>query len=220
MYFNKQNEAQISKTRQRIDALKSSQDNTKPTAPKPQQSFVPETPKPVAAKPTTTTTTKTVKADDRIIIKSAPSKPVKNVPAQHQTNNPGNDDAIFYACQSVNDYESYLNSFPNGRHRAAAQNAINSLLGRNTNVANGAVPVNDISPRRRVAQDPPITFREEVPPPRRSNYGSNYGGGHRQPSRSYGSQGGGMRNSGMRSGGSQRSGSYSGGSSNRHARSH
>ncbi len=220
MYFNKQNEAQISKTRQRIDALKSSQDNIKPTTPKPQQLFVPETPKPVAAKPTTTTTTKTVKADDRIIIKSAPSKPVKNVPAQHQTNNPGNDDAIFYACQSVNDYESYLNSFPNGRHRAAAQNAINSLLGRNTNVANGAVPVNDISPRRRVAQDPPITFREEVPPPRRSNYGSNYGGGHRQPNRSYGSQGGGMRNSGMRSGGSQRSGSYSGGSSNRHARSH
>ena len=209
MYFNKQNEDQISKTRQRLDALKNNQEILTPQENKPQPLFVPESPQPTTKQPIA----KPAKVDDRIIMK--PAKPAKKVTINQQTNNTANDDAIFYACQSVNDYESYLNSFPNGRHRTAAQNAINSLLDRHNNVANGAVPDNSYAPRRRMTQDPPVTFHDDVPPPRRSGYNSNYGGGQRQPNRSYGSQGGNMRSSGMRSGGS-----HSSGSSNRHARSH
>ena len=206
MYFNKQNEDQISKTRQRIEALKNTQETPKPAGNAPQQLLAPETPK------TTTiihTTARPVKTEERIIVK--PSKPVKTVATQQQTSSAGDDDAMFYGCQSVNDYESYLNSFPHGRHRTAAQNAINSLLGRNDNVANGAVPVNNPAPRRRLVQEPPVTtYRNDGPSPRRSTYNSGYGGGQRQqPSRSYsGNQG------------SQGASHSSGGSSNRHARSH
>lgn len=207
MYFNKQNEDQISKTRQRIDALKNNQESLKPVDNSPQQLFVPETPHTV----TKQTVTKPAKVDERVIVK--PSKSVKTVTIHQQTNNAGDDDAMFYGCQSVNDYESYLNSFPHGRHRTAAQNAINSLLGRNDNVANGSVPVNDVVPRRRLVQKPPVTtYRNDGLSPRRSGYNSGYSSGQRQqPSRSYssGSQGN------MRSGSS-----HSSGSSNRHARSH
>ena len=209
MYFNKQSEDQISKTRQRIDALKSNQENLKPVEKTPQQLFVPESPKPVT-NTKQANTIKPAKADDRIIIKNV--RTTKQVAKPQQTvSNAGNDDAIFYACQSINDYESYLNTFPNGRHRSAAQNAINSLLGRNDNMANEAVTANDPVPHRRNIQNPPPAYRNT--PPRRTSYSSDYGSGPQRPNRSYNSSySGGMRSSS--------GGSHSGGSSNRHARSH
>lgn len=224
IYFNKQNEDQISKTRQRIDALKSSQESLKPVD-KP----VENKPQPLLGPKTTTespksapihTTPKPAKVDDRIIIH--PAKPAKTLATpQPSASDASNDDAIFYACQSINDYESYLNSFPHGRHRTAATNAINSLLGRNDNVANENVVAEPV-PRHRPGQAPPV--HRSAPPPRRSSYNSDYnvsvrsngmhsGGGMRS------SGGGGMRSS---SGGGSRSSSHSsgGGGSNRHARSH
>lgn len=201
MFFNKQNEDHISKTRQHLDALKSNQDNLKPTDNKPQTLFVPESPQPT----TKQATAKPAKADDRVIIKHA--KTEKKVISHPQTSNARDDDAIFYACQSINDFESYLNSFPNGRHRTAAQNAINSLLGRNDNVANEAVTANEPVTRRRYIQDPPPAYRNT--PPRRNSFSGGYDGGSQRPNRSYGgSHGSGMRSSGSRSGG---------GSSHRHS---
>lgn len=203
MFFNKQNEDHISKTRQHLDALKSNQDNLKPTDNKPQTLFVPESPQPT----TKQATAKPAKADDRVIIKHA--KTEKKVISHPQTSNARDDDAIFYACQSINDFESYLNSFPNGRHRTAAQNAINSLLGRNDNVANEAVTANEPVTRRRYIQDPPPAYRNT--PPRRNSFSGGYDGGSQRPNRSYGSShGSGMRSSGSRSGGG-------GGSSHRHS---
>ena len=201
MFFNKQNEDHISKTRQHLDALKSNQDNLKPTDNKPQTLFVPESPQPT----TKQATAKPAKADDRVIIKHA--KTEKKVISHPQTSNARDDDAIFYACQSINDFESYLNSFPNGRHRTAAQNAINSLLGRNDNVANEAVTANEPVTRRRYIQDPPPAYRNT--PPRRNSFSGGYDGGSQRPNRSYGgSHGSGVRSSGSRSGG---------GSSHRHS---
>ena len=201
MFFNKQNEDHISKTRQHLDALKSNQDNLKPTDNKPQTLFVPESPQPT----TKQATAKPAKTDDRVIIKHA--KTEKKVISHPQTSNARDDDAIFYACQSINDFESYLNSFPNGRHRTAAQNAINSLLGRNDNVANEAVTANEPVTRRRYIQDPPPAYRNT--PPRRNSFSGGYDGGSQRPNRSYGgSHGSGMRSSGSRSGG---------GSSHRHS---
>ena len=203
MFFNKQNEDHISKTRQHLDALKSNQDNLKPTDNKPQTLFVPESPQPT----TKQATAKPAKADDRVIIKHA--KTEKKLISHPQTSNARDDDAIFYACQSINDFESYLNSFPNGRHRTAAQNAINSLLGRNDNVANEAVTANEPVTRRRYIQDPPPAYRNT--PPRRNSFSGGYDGGSQRPNRSYGgSHGSGMRSSGSRSGGG-------GGSSHRHS---
>lgn len=201
MFFNKQNEDHISKTRQHLDALKNNQDNLKPTDNKPQTLFVPESPQPT----TKQATAKPAKADDRVIIKHA--KTEKKLISHPQTSNARDDDAIFYACQSINDFESYLNSFPNGRHRTAAQNAINSLLGRNDNVANEAVTANEPVTRRRYIQDPPPAYRNT--PPRRNSFSGGYDGGSQRPNRSYGgSHGSGMRSSGSRSGG---------GSSHRHS---
>lgn len=201
MFFNKQNEDHISKTRQHLDALKSNQDNLKPTDNKPQTLFVPESPQPT----TKQATAKPAKADDRVIIKHA--KTEKKLISNPQTSNARDDDAIFYACQSINDFESYLNSFPNGRHRTAAQNAINSLLGRNDNVANEAVTANEPVTRRRYIQDPPPAYRNT--PPRRNSFSGGYDGGSQRPNRSYGgSHGSGVRSSGSRSGG---------GSSHRHS---
>ena len=201
MFFNKQNEDHISKTRQHLDALKSNQDNLKPTDNKPQTLFVPESPQPT----TKQATAKSAKADDRVIIKHA--KTEKKLISHPQTSNARDDDAIFYACPSINDFESYLNSFPNGRHRTAAQNAINSLLGRNDNVANEAVTANEPVTRRRYIQDPPPAYRNT--PPRRNSFSGGYDGGSQRPNRSYGgSHGSGMRSSGSRSGG---------GSSHRHS---
>lgn len=220
IYFNKQNEDQISKTRQRIDALKSSQESLKPVENKPQPLLAPKTTTESPKSAPIHTTPKPAKVDDRIIIQ--PAKPAKTLATpQPSASDASNDDAIFYACQSINDYESYLNSFPHGRHRTAATNAINSLLGRNDNVANENVVAEPV-PRHRVGQAPPV--RRTAPPPRRSSYNSEYnvsvrsngmhsGGGMRS------SGGGGMRSS---SSGGSRSSSHSsgGGGSNRHARSH
>lgn len=216
-FINKDSEDQISKVRQRIEAIKNKQEGLKPASSQPQQQlFAPGTNQTAPKQ----TPSKTVKADDRIIMQQ--STPVKSVApfkqtttTNQQTNSVENDDAIFYACQSVNDYESYLNSFPRGRHRMAAQNAINSLLGRNDNVANGAVPVNEYTNRRRSSNNPPLRYREEVPPPRQSGYGSDYSRGQRQSNHSYGTSGSSNRNGGMRS-----SSTRSNHSSNRHARSH
>lgn len=209
IYFNKQNEDQISKTRQRIDALKSSQESLKPVD-KP----VDNKPQPLLGPKTTTespksapihTTPKPAKVDDRIIIK--PAKPAKTLTTpQPSASDASNDDAIFYACQSINDYESYLNSFPHGRHRTAATNAINSLLGRNDNVANENVVAEPV-PRHRVGQAPPV--RRTAPPPRRSSYNSDYSVSVRSNGMP---RGGGMRSSG---GGGSRSSSHSSGGGTR-----
>ena len=223
IYFNKQNEDQISKTRQRIDALKSSQESLKPV-----DKSVDNRPQPLLAPKTTTessksapihTTPKPAKVDDRIIIQ--PTKTAKTiVTPKPSASDASNDDAIFYACQSVNDYESYLNSFPHGRHRTAATNAINSLLGRNDNVANENVIAEPV-PRHRSGQAPSV--HRNAPPPRHSSYNSDYSVSVRSNgmhnSGGMRSSGGGMRSS---SSGGTRSSSHSSssGGSNRHARSH
>ncbi len=216
VYFNKQNEEQISKTRQRIEALKNSQESNKPADQKSQPLSAP-----VASQPTTKQTviiqtpaeqpvTKPETVDDRIIMK--PTKAVKAVPAPQPMNNAADDDAIFYACQSINDYESYLNSFPNGRHRTAAANAINALLDRNDNVANENMIAEPVK-RRRPPQAPPV--HRSAPPPRRNNYNSDYGVSIRSSGMHSG--GGGMRSSGSSHSSSHSSG---GGPSNRHSRPH
>jgi serine/threonine protein kinase len=187
MYFNKQNEDQISKARQRIEAIKNNQENLKPVEKTPQTLFVPESPKPVTNTKHSNTPVKPAKVDDRIIMK--PARTTKMVTTPQQTvDNAGNDDAIFYACQSVNDYESYLNSFPHGRHRTAAQNAINSLLGRNDNMVNEAQPNNDYVPRRRVIQERSVTVNRNVRSPYRSS--SSYRSSQRSPVRRSGGSGG------------------------------
>ena len=111
---------------------------------------------------------KQTRYDDRIEFKT--SKNTTN--SVRSSYNSADDDAMFYSCVSVNDYETYLNSFPRGRHRSAAQGAINSLLGRNDNTANDVEPVNP-PPTRRIDTDPPVSSSVRIqppPPPRRTTY--------------------------------------------------
>ena len=145
------------------------------------------------------------KPDDRIYFQS--SKPASKPNTTTTTTTPvrqGNDDAVFYACQTIGDYQSYLNTFPNGRHRSQAQAAINSLLDRNDNTANDMEPASaDINTRANPHQNlPPRRDR-----PRNASVSvqpSNYRGGGGGPQR------------GNRGGGPSRSGG-SGGSSHRHS---
>jgi len=206
MYFNDQYDEQNSETQKRIEALKSRNNNLQ------DNNDLQSTPA-TNTNQTNQSSNKPVeierivvkqKADDRIYI--APSKSSSNPAPDYEK-----DDAAFYNCVSVNDYETYLNSFPKGRHRAAAQNAINTLLGRNTNIANGAPIVNQ-PPARRIQNE-----YQETPTGR--GYSGNAGyydrGGQRDrgySGNSYGSSrssGGGSRSSG----GGQRSS----GSSHRHS---
>ena len=98
------------------------------------------------------------RVDDRIYFQ--PSKTKSASTASRPVSQP-NDDAVFYACQTIGDYQSYLNTYPNGRHRSQAQAAINSLLNRNDNTANGAEPVSgDINTRNAAHQNlPPRGYR-------------------------------------------------------------
>lgn len=63
-----------------------------------------------------------------------------NAPQQQPTNtNAVPDDQFFYSCQTLNDFISYTNLYPNGRHRQEAQQAIQRLRsgGRNDAIVNG-----------------------------------------------------------------------------------
>ena len=77
--------------------------------------------------------------DDRIYIQ--PSEKNINTTTTASSTSQHDDDAIFYSCQTIDDYQSYLNTFPQGSHRAQAQTAINSLLNRNDNLVNDNEPV-------------------------------------------------------------------------------
>ena len=146
------------------------------------------------------------KVDDRIYFQPSKStsksaSSTNSTKSASTTVRQGNDDAVFYACQTIGDYQSYLNTFPNGRHRSQAQAAINSLLDRNDNTANDREPAaSEINTRSNPQQNlPPRRDR-----PRSSSVSvrpSNYGGG------------GGPQRGSYRGGGSGRSG----GSSHRHS---
>lgn len=208
MYFNKQYDEQNSETLRRIEALKQKTASTNASADTPsaseESSNTSNTSHPqkeVIRVIDKSSTSKQARYDDRIEFKS--SKKIQD-PVRSSYNS-ADDDAMFYSCVSVNDYETYLNSFPRGRHRSAAQGAINSLLGRNDNTTNDVEPVNP-PPTRRIDTDPPVSsssVRIQPPhPPRRTSYSE-----PRRSTSSYGNRGG---------GGSRNSGSRSGGSSSRH----
>ena len=105
-------------------------------------------------------------ADDRIQFQSAqPARPAASAPSARSAQN---DDDVFYACQTLDDYQSYLNTFPSGRHRTQARAAINSILNRNDNTVNDAEP-------RGGQHVPRHALRQNLPPRRGGGYG---GHGH------------------------------------------
>lgn len=178
MYFNKQYDDQNSETLRRIEALKqktasanASADTQSASAESSNTSNASNTSHPtkeVIRVVDRSSTSKQTRYDDRIEFKT--SKNTTN--SVRSSYNSADDDAMFYSCVSVNDYETYLNSFPRGRHRSAAQGAINSLLGRNDNTANDIEPVNP-PPTRRIDTDPPVSSSVRIqppPPPRRTTY--------------------------------------------------
>ncbi len=136
--------------------------------------------------------------DDRIEIQPSESKTTSNSTSSNTSlSNLQNDDAVFYACQTIGDYQSYLNTYPNGKYRSQAQAAINNLLNRNDNIANGSEPEkSNYNPRNNANQDlPPRSYRQ-----RNSSVGINVNtGGYRGgTARSGGrpARGGGARNNG------------------------
>lgn len=141
--------------------------------------------------------------DDRIEI--LPSKPsnVNNLTTTPTTTTvrQQNDDEVYYACQTIDDYQSYLNTFPQGQHRSQAQVAINNLLNRNDNTANNTEPTsnNDVNMRSHPHQSLPLR-RDRPRTSTISVQPSNYHSG----------------NNGAPQRGSYR-GSRSGGSSHRHS---
>jgi serine/threonine protein kinase len=190
----------VTTARKRIEALTPAEEKTE-TTPKAAATAVPAQ----AIKEKVEIVTKSAapepqkqKADDRIYIQ--PSKNTNNTATTVPSGNSQNDDAIFYACQTIGDYQSYLNTFPQGRHRSQAQAAINNLLNRNDNTTNNAEPTSGSINMRNSAQ-------QNLPPRRDRPYNSSV---NVQPSNNRGSS--------YRSGGMQRRGSYrSGGSSHRHS---
>ncbi len=207
MYFNKQYDDLNSETLRRIEALKqknaSSNASTNTSADTQPTTDVKQN---TSNTTNTPNTLKTSKEEIRVIDRpSTPQQPKNDDRIEFQTSkntttpvsstyNSADDDAMFYNCVSVNDYETYLNSFPRGRHRSAAQNNINSLLGRNDNTANDVEPVSP-PPTRRIEADPPPPPRRTYSEPRRSTSSySNRGGGG--PRCSGGHSSGGSRSSG------------------------
>ena len=99
--------------------------------------------------------------DDRIeILPSTPSNVNTSPTTATSTANQQNDDAVFYACQTIGDYQSYLNTFPQGRHRSQAQAAINDILNRNDNMVNKEEPVINRERRNNVSSE----LRQSAPP--------------------------------------------------------
>ena len=197
----------VTTARKRIEALTpSSEADTPPAAPAATQAATSTAPgKTVTEKVQVITKQaapepKKQKVDDRIYFQPAKNTGKTTTTAPASSNNAQNDYAIFSACQTIGDYQSYLNTFPNGRYRSQAQTAINRLLNRNDNMANGVEPTaNEINMRSNPQQNlPPRRDR-----PRSSSVSirpSNY-------------HGGGPQRSSYRSGGS----SHSGASSHRHS---
>ena len=110
--------------------------------------------------------------DDRIIIQpDSKSGTTKSSLDNHQ-----DDDAVFYDCQSLNDYYGYLNLFPNGRHRAQAQQAITDIKNNNHNniVNNNYQPVENRTNRhnslRELRRNPPHIRRTGSNGPPRGNH--------------------------------------------------
>lgn len=101
------------------------------------------------------------KADDRILFESANNNPTPKTTQQSNLN----EDDVFYACQTIGDFQSYLNTFPNGRHRAQAQAAINNMLNRDDNTVNDNEPYSDeIQTHNSVRQNlPPKGYRNNSP---------------------------------------------------------
>lgn len=139
--------------------------------------------------------------DDRIeILPSKPSNANNLTTPTSSAVSQQNDDVVFYACQTIDDYQSYLNTFPQGQHRSQAQAAINNLLNRNDNTANNmehassdnnmqGIPHQNLPPRRDNPRSSSINMRP-------SNYHGGSGGGpQRGPSRSSGSGGSSHRHS-------------------------
>ena len=85
--------------------------------------------------------------------KTTPQKPKQQQIIQRNSQSSSNgynaaaDDQLFYSCQTINDFVSYTNTYPNGRHRAEAQQAILRLRshGRQNDIVN-SVPTE----RRRI----------------------------------------------------------------------
>ena len=101
------------------------------------------------------------KADDRIFFDSPK---VKSTATTTSPSGNLNDDDVFYSCQTIGDYQSYLNTFPKGRHRSLAQAAINNLLNRNNNTVNYDEPASsDINPRKANQNLPPRRYRNNTP---------------------------------------------------------
>ena len=99
--------------------------------------------------------------DDRIeILPSTPSNVNTSPTTATSTASQQNDDAVFYACQTIGDYQSYLNTFPQGRHRSQAQAAINDILNRNDNMVNKEEPVINRERRNNVSSE----LRQSAPP--------------------------------------------------------
>ena len=100
-------------------------------------------------------------ADDRIFFQPSNNKQSRPTPSPSSKLN---DDDVFYACQTIGDYQSYLNTFPAGRHRSQAQAAINNLLNRNDNTVNYDEPTSaDINTRRAHQNLPPRNYRHKSP---------------------------------------------------------
>ena len=189
----------VSVAQKRIEALTPVEQSTNTTSVKasPSQSAKPSLAPTQLVKEKVKIVEKTVpqqpQVDDRINFQ--PSEPKTSAPT-NTSENQSNDDAVFYACQTIGDYQSYLNTYPNGRHRSQAQVAINNLLDRGNNIVNGAEPAsNNINPHNTTGQNlPPRNYRSRTST---SSIRVNPGGFRGGPVRGGGgNRGGGNRGSG------------------------
>lgn len=105
----------------------------------PQQAPPVETPR--QEQPKTVVKTVHVKQSNTINQQSSPQRSTANAAA---------DDRCFYSCQTINDYVSYTNTYPHGRHVAEAQQAILRLRsGGNHNGIVNSTPGYRRPPHRR-----------------------------------------------------------------------
>lgn len=200
VYLNKQAESRVSAVRTHIKSSNKKQEAEPAATVQPVNEKGPTATQP--AKEQTVVVKKAIPdkhiPDDRIEFTT--SKPDRPTNTRTSTNNL-NDDEVFYSCQSVSDYQSYLNTFPGGRHRSQAQNAINEILERNNNMTNSQV---QSTPRRTPPQEVPVNgYRQErpqgvqrgysSPPPNRGNVGNS---DSRSPNRVSPRGGGGATNGG------------------------
>lgn len=142
----------VKTAQKRIEAMTEKEQPIQPTLPVDNTTIeVPQTPQAAPTQPVVITQPPSPQQQNNKVRSNAKdSRTTKSKQNQASSSyNAAADDRMFYSCQTINDYVSYTNVYPNGRHREEAQQAILRIRshGHQNDIVNGG-PGGRRGPRR------------------------------------------------------------------------